>query len=73
MNAKFDAVVSGDTFCSLNVRENVRSGLGEMPVSYSNELIKIWLSSAERRNLHFRHSLRSIRSILKQARKSRHA
>ena len=67
MNAKFDAVVSGATFCSLNVRENVRSGLGEMPVSYSNELIKIWLSSAER------HSLRSNRSILKQARKSRHA
>nr|UMW91745.1 hypothetical protein [Escherichia coli]UNS24934.1 hypothetical protein [Escherichia coli] len=42
-----------------------------MPVSYSNELIQRWLSSAERRNLHSRHSLRSIRTILKHARKSR--
>ena len=71
MNENSDAVVSAATSCLLYVREIERSGPGEMPVSYSNELIQRWLSSAERRNLHPRHSLRSIRTILKHARKSR--
>lgn len=71
MNEKFEAVMSAAISCLLYVRENGTSGPGEMPVSYSNELIKRWLSSAERRNLHSRYSLRSIRTILKQARKSR--
>lgn len=71
MNEKYDAVMSAATSCLLYVRENGTSDPGEMSVSYSNELIKRWLSSAERRNLHSRHSLRSIRTILKQARKSR--
>lgn len=71
MNDKSDAVVSAATSCLLYVRENSQSGPGEMPMAHSNELIQRWLSSAERRNLHSRHSLRSIRSILKQTRKSR--
>lgn len=71
MNEKYDAVVSAATSCLLYVRENGRSGLGECPVAYSNELINRWLSSAERRNLHSRQCLRSIRTILKQARKCR--
>ena len=53
MNENSDAVVSAATSCLLYVREIERSGPGEMPVSYSNELIQRWLSSAERRNFAF--------------------
>lgn len=71
MTDKSDAVLSAATSCLLYVCENGKSGSGEMPLAHSNELIQRWLSSAERRNLHSRHCLRSIRNILKQARKSR--
>ena len=47
MNENSDAVVSAATSCLLYVREIERSGPGEMPVSYSNELSHLWISSFE--------------------------
>ncbi|MGV7963778.1 hypothetical protein QPK13_22755 [Photorhabdus tasmaniensis] len=66
-----EGVLSAATSCLLYVRENGNRVAGELSVTMTNNLIQRWLLSAERRNLHSRSSLRSIRTILKHARKNK--